>query len=58
MYIINTAEEWISKKPFRTELSDSVKKKLRHVRIGVAVAELCMRTSHMTYQCSPECNQT
>lgn len=58
MYIINTGEEWIIKKPFRTKLYDNVKKRLRHVRIGVAVSELCMRTSHRTYQCSPECNQT
>lgn len=35
-----------------------LKRARRHVRIGVAVPELCMRTSHMTYQCSPECNQT
>lgn len=35
-----------------------IKRAWRHVRIGVAVPELCMRTSHMTYQCSPECNQT
>lgn len=58
MYIINTVEEWISKKPFGTELYDNVKKRLRHVGIGAAVPELWMRTSHMTYQCSPECNQT
>lgn len=35
-----------------------LKRVWRHVRTGVAVPELCMRTSHMTYQCSPECNQT
>lgn len=34
------------------------KRARRHVRIGGAVPELRMRTSHMTYQCSPECNQT
>lgn len=51
MSIINTGEEWISKKLYGTELYDSVKKRQRHVRIGVAEAELCMRTSHMTYQC-------
>lgn len=50
--------EWNSKSPFRTEVYGNVRKRLRHVRIGVVVAELCMRTSHMTYQCSPECNQT
>lgn len=56
--IVNSGEEWISNKLFRTELYDNVKKRLRHVRTGVAMAELCRRTSHMTYQCSPECNQT
>lgn len=47
-----------SKNPFRTEVYDDVKKRLRRVRSGVVVAELCIRDSHMTYQCSPECNQT
>lgn len=50
--------EWDSENPFGTEVYDNVKKSLRRVRSGVAVAEMCIRASHMTYQCSPECNQT